>query len=329
MLNALSGKAALGREAVLELPDSETSLKKADITLRSCGFNPKGKGVHEVYSRGSSGYLYTLLTHGSILIIMASSIFGSTAGYVATKRLHVGESITTAFNWKAGGEKPLPFELRAEDFTLLPNPIGVRLGVLELKTGKRGKLLTTHEGSTFTVPGIKERIRLESFDIERKDFLASWTASDGSRVEFGKDQEIADTGLSLTLVAFAAWPERQAVAGVTLVYGDGDERPGDISVNHPMVIDGLRIYLTDYGQDKFGFPYVGFQFVKDPGQIGVWAGCVLFLVCLPGTFFLRHSCAVIVREEGRLRVHVSSRDNRDAVVRELMKELEPGAIREI
>ena len=294
-----------------------------DGALRSAGFRRQGKQEGRIYSKGASGYLFTLLTHGSVLVIMASSVYGSAAGFVATKRVYVDDSISTAFNWKAGGERPLPFELRAEDFTLMPNPVGVRLGVLELSTGRRGKVITTHEGGTFQVPGVAGSMKLESFDREGKDFLASHTAPDGSRTEFRKDQEIGRSGISLALIAFATWPERQAVAAVTLVDAQGSERSGEISVNHPLVSHGMRIYLTDYGRDKFGFTYVGFQFVRDPGQIGVWAGCVLLLVCLPGTVFTRHSCAVLVPEDGRLKVHISSRENRDEIIRKVREHMAP------
>ena len=90
-----------------------------------------------------------------------------------------------------------------------------------------------------------------------------------------------------------------------------------------MVVEGVRIYLTDYGQDRFGLPYVGFQFVRDPGQVGVWLGSILFLVCVIGAVSMRHSCAVLVREGGRLRVHISSRENREEIVSQLRKELAP------
>jgi cytochrome c biogenesis protein ResB len=103
----------------------------------------------------------------------------------------------------------------------------------------------------------------------------------------------------------------------------GGESSGEISINHPMVIEGIRIYLTDYGQDRFELPYVGFQFVRDPGQAGVWTGSVLFLVCVTGAVFWRHSCAVLVREGGRLRVHISSRESREEIIRQLRETLVP------
>ncbi len=317
MLSAISGKAALGREAVLDLSDTQETAERVVSTLESLGFRGGKEGNPRVFSRGAWGYLFTLMTHGSFLIIMASSLAGSAAGFIATQRIYVEDSTKTAYNWKDGADRPLPFEVRVEDLVILPNPVGVRLGVLEIASGRKGKLITTHEGGAFRVPGLDGRFQLESFNVEEKNFSAIWTRADGSTISIESGEEIGDSGLSLLTVAFATWPERQVIARVTVVSRIGGERSDEISINHPLVTEGIRIYLTDYGQDQFGLTYVGFQFVRDPGQAGVWVGSVLFLICVTGAVFLRHSCAVIVQEGGRLRVHISSRENRDEIVRQL------------
>ncbi len=317
MLSALSGKGALGREAAFDLSDTQETSERIVSALESLGFRGGRKEEPRVFSKGAWSYLFTLMTHGSILIIMASSLAGSVAGFIATQRIYVGDSTKTAYNWKERADRPLPFEMRVEDLVILPNPVGVRLGVLEVATGRKGKLITTHEGGDFRVPGLDGRFKLESFNVEEKSFSAIWTRADGSTISIGSGEEIGGSGLSLLPVAFATWPERQVTTRVTVVNRSAGERTDEISINHPLVTEGIRIYLTDYGQDRFGLSYVGFQFVRDPGQAGVWTGSVLFLICVTGAVFLRHSCAVLVREGGRLRVHISSRENRDEIVRQL------------
>ena len=325
MIASLSGRIAMGREAAFHLPGSKDSESKAVQTLRSAGFRPGRWGGGRVYSKGASSYLFTLLTHGSILLIMAFSLFGSAGGFIATQRVYVGDHTATAFNWKSKGNRPLPFQLHADDLVLLPNPVGVQLGVLDVASQRKGRVITTHEGGTFEVAGIRGLMKLESFDIDRREFRVSWNRADGSRVEIRRDQEIGNSGFSLVPLAYATWPERQVLARVTLVYEDADDRSGDISVNHPMVSDGIRIFLTDYGKDKFGFPYVGFQFVSDPGQAGFWIGCTLFLVGLTGAASLRHSCVVLAREGENLGVFVSSRGKREEIISHLREELVPCA----
>lgn len=321
ILSSLSGKAALGREAVADLPDSEESRARAKDALRSLGFRRRKGGGDPVYSRGGAGFLFTLLTHGSVLVIMAFSVFGSLAGFIATQRIYVGDSTRTAFNWKEKADRPLPFEIHVRDLAVLPHPVGVRLGVLEAATGRKGKLITTHEGGVFTVPGLEGRFALDRFDVDTKDFKVIWTRTDGSALAVGSRQEIGSSGLALVPVAFAAWPERQVTTRIAVVSPEAGERSGEISINHPMVTEGIRIYLTDYGKDKYGLPYVGFQFVRDPGQAGVWVGSVLFLLCVSGAVLWRHSCAVLVRDGGRLRIHLSSRENREKIAEQIREAL--------
>lgn len=321
MLLALSGKNAVKMEPVVDLPDSEGSNTAVASALRSMGLKNRAGRGSGIYSRGIARYPCTVMTHASIVLIMLFSIFGSVYGFVATKRVHVGSTTETAYDWKVREDRKLPFSLRAEDLVIIPNPVALRIGVLNLDTQHHEKVITTHEGGTFRVPGIKGDVTVRSFDPGRKDFLASWTSPGGNEIEIRKDREIGNSGLSLNLLAFATWPERQVRAGVAVLHSDAEMQRGMISINHPMVADGIRIFLTDYGRDKFGFPYVGFQFVRDPGQAGVWIGSVIFLLCATGAILTRYTCAVVVRDGGRLKVHISATQNREMIIEQLNSKL--------
>ena len=307
MLSSLSGKAALGREPVLDLADNDAAFSGVRGALAGLGFRSRGSGENQVFARGAVSIPFILLTHGSLLVIMISSLAGSLAGFIATQRVYVGDATGTAYNWKSGADMALPFTVAVEEFSLVPNPVGLRLGILEVATGRKGKVITTHEGDVFRVPGLEGEVALERFDVDKKTFSATWKGPDGTTTGIRQGEEIGGTGLALVPVAFASWPERQVVAAVRLTVPGGLDRRGEIMVNHPMVARGIRVFLTDYGRDPFGLPYVGFQFVRDPGQAGVWAGCVLFLICVTGAVTTRLNCAVVVRQGGRIRVHLSSR----------------------
>ncbi len=327
MLSAVRGQAALGRGPVLDLPDGDHSARRLFDALRTLGFRESRNDPGRLFNRRAVSYLFILLTHVSLLIIMLFSAAGSTLGFIVTQRIYVGDTAGTAFSWKVMDEIPLPFEVRADDLVIVPNPVGVRLGVLNVKTGEKGKLITTHEGASFTVPGLGGLVTLDSFDTREKSFTARWRSADGAPdgALFGPNEEIGQSGLALVPVAFATWPERQVLAPVTLLVDGIEVQTGEISINHPMTRDGVRVYLTDYGKDQFGLPYVGFQFVRDPGETGVWIGCILFLVCSTGAVFTRHTCAVVIREGGRLRLHLSSREDRDKITGQLREALDTGA----
>ncbi|UCG39532.1 MAG: cytochrome c biogenesis protein ResB [bacterium] len=321
MISSLRGEAALRRAPVLVLPDSDENRQRLMAALADLGLRARGGGEVKRYSRGGLGYLMTLLAHGSLLVIMASSLAGSTMGFIATQRIYVGDSTLTAYNWKTRRDMRLPFQVLVRGMEVIPNPIGLRLGVLEVATGKKGRLITTHEGDTFRVPGIPGTVTIVRFDAATGQLTAEWKRPDGSREDVAGGGQIGDSGLALVPVAFAAWPEKQVEVRADLVPADGRPRSGTLSVNHPVGLDGITVFLTDYGQDQFGIPYVGFQFVRDPGQWGVWTGSVLFLVCVTGALFTRHSCVVVRPEGGSVSVYLSSRGNREQAVSSLLRKM--------
>jgi hypothetical protein len=270
-----------------------------------------------VFSRGGLGYVCTLGGHLSLLVIVVFSLAGSSLGFIGTQRVFVGGSTETFFNWKTLSDDSLPFTLVAEEFHKVPHPIAMRIGVMEVATGKKGKLITTHVGDDFQVPGLPGRVRLLSFDTEIKQFEALWTTGEGGQVRVKADEQIGESGLALVPVSFAVFPEKQAIARTSLVRDEEVLASGDIEVNHPLYYQGLVIFLTDYGIDPYGLPYVGYQIVRDPGQVGVWTGCILFLIFVTGALFIRHRCVVMKKEDGILKVYVSSRGGRDKAVEEL------------
>ena len=311
MVGAVRGQAALGRKPILQFPDDESSSNRLFDALAGLGFREGRTDRGRLFNRRTASYLFILTTHASLLMIMAASFIGSTAGFILTQRIYVGDTADTAFNWKIMSEVPLPFQVRSNDLVIVPNPVGVRLGVLNTSTQEKGDLITTHEGDSFTIAGLPGRVTLDSFDTEAKQFVARWTEAPGAT--FGGSEEIGRSGMALVPVAFATWPERQVLAPTTLLQNGVEFLTGEISVNHPIKQDGVRIYLTDYGKDQFGLPYVGFQFVNDPGEMGVWIGCILFLIGATGAVFTRHSCVVVIREDGRNLVHLSSREDRERI----------------
>ncbi|TNF45527.1 hypothetical protein EP232_05765 [bacterium] len=238
---------------------------------------------------------------------------------MGTQRVFVGGSTDTFFNWKTLSDTPLPFILAVEEFQKIPHPIALKIGVKEAATGKKEKLITTHVGDSFGLPGFSGKVKLLGFDPETKQLLALWTDANGRQIEIKAEEEISGTGLALVPVAFAVFPEKRAIARTSLVRDEEVLASGDVEVNHPLYYQGLAIFLTDYGVDPYGLPYVGYQIVKDPGQKGVWTGCVLFLVFVTGSLFIRHRCVVITREDGILKVYVSSRGDRDKAVEELLE----------
>ena len=317
MISSLRGDPATRSDPILVLEATEEQRVLVTGSLKSLGFRARGPREGSRFSRGAGGYVMNLMAHGSLLLIIVSSLAGSAFGFIATQRIHIGGSSTTAFNWKDMGEMNLPFEVQPRDMVVLPNPVSVRLQVQETGSGRKGKVITSHEGGTFRIPGLPGTVTMGRFDVDTRQFSVVWTKPDGSLWEYARGTPIGDSGLALVPVAYATWPERQVLVQTELLRDGTLIQASEISVNHPMNQDGVTIYLTDYGRDRFGFPYAGFQFVSDPAQPLVWAGCVLLLAGVIGALFIRHSVVVVKAEDGHLKVFLSTRGNRARVTEKL------------
>ena len=324
MISSLRGEAALRRSPVLESRNGK--LLEADLIhgVLGLGYTRKKGGSGRIFSRGGFGYVCTIGSHLSLLVIVVFSLAGSTLGFVGTQRVFVGDFTETFFNWKTLTDTPLPFTLNAEQFHTVPHPIALKIGIMEMDTGKKGKLITTHVGDDFGLPGISGKVKVLGFDTGTKELRALWTDAGGKQVEIGAEEQIGETGVGLVPVAFAQFPEKQAIARTNLVRDGSVIVSADVEVNHPLRYQGLAIFLTDYGIDPYGLPYVGYQIVKDPGQWGVWIGSVLFLIFVTGALFIRHRCVVITGEDGDLKVYLSSRGDRERAVEELLDAVESG-----
>jgi len=318
MGSSLRGEAALRRSPVLEIAHGDLHGEVLEREILALGYVRRKGASGKVFSRGGFGYVCTLGAHLSILVIVLSSLMGSAVGFIGTQRVFVGDSTETFYNWKTLSDTPLPFTLNAESFRKVPHPVALRIGIMETETGKKGKLITTHVGDEFRLPGTSGKVKVLGFNAETKQLRALWTDTGGKQFEIKSEEGIGETGLSLVPVAFARFPEKQAIAQTSLVRNGTVIVSAEVEVNHPLRYQGLAIFLTDYGIDPYGLPYVGYQIVKDPGQWGVWAGSILFLVFVTGALFIRHRCVVMTAEDGILKVYVSSRGNRDQVVEELL-----------
>jgi cytochrome c biogenesis protein ResB len=321
--SSLKGEAALRRSpAAVTGPVAEPEL---DQRLKSLGYRPGRHPEHRIYSRGSSSFFLNYLAHGSIVLIMLSAYLGSATGFVGTQPGYVGQEMNTMFNWTEGKDVRLPFTLLPRDLVSVPNPVAVRVGVKEVDGDRKLGLVTTYLGGTFTAPGLDGRFTITSLDIEDPDsagFEATWTMG-GREIQVLSGQELGDTGITMIPVQYRSWEERKAVYVPTVVMVNGERvLEKNVEVNHPLKYEGINIYLTNYGTDEAGFPIVGFQFVYDPGQPGVWAGSIILLVAMTGALFTRHSCVVAMRQGEKWELYLSSRGDRRHQAAELNRVME-------
>lgn len=253
------------------------------------------------------------LTHLSPPLILAGGLWGSLFGFVGTQNVHVGQGTLSFRNWSAGVQAPLPFELRVEDLRIDHYPILLEVAVAG--PGAPPAEVRVREGSRIPVAGTPYAVLLGRFDAASGDLTWLVDGPQGRQGPFSKATAAASP-VRVAPLAFKDPDVRRAEAVVSLRGADGEPVVRQaVSVNAPLVHGGLRIYLTAWGDDDYGFPYAGFQIVRDPGQPLLWAGALALSL---GILLLAFGDGAWAREEAGHLVLGASRGRRrlDSLLRE-------------
>ncbi|GAB6062823.1 cytochrome c biogenesis protein ResB [Deferrisoma palaeochoriense] len=270
--------------------------------LRAAGFRIRTASPLRA-SRRPWAFLGFPLVHLSLPVIFAGALWGSLAGFVGTQTVHVGDEMRAFYDWSAGRDRPLPFRLRVAEFRELhyPTPLRIRLGL----PGRVAREVVTREGARIEVPDSPYTVRLGRFDRETKD-LTFWVEGPGGTLgPFSRDRR-QGCPVDFTPLGFRDPEVRRVEARVEVLAPDGTPtRTAVIAVNEPLVHGGLRIFLTAWGADPYGFPWVGFQITRDPGQPAVWLGSAGLVAGLALLWAGRG--AWVWEEEGEVRAVATGR----------------------
>ncbi len=262
--------------------------------LRTAGFRVRSASPLRA-DRRPWAFLGFPLTHLSLPVIFGGALLGSLAGYVATQSVYVGDETRTAFDWTLEKERALPFRLKVDGFRQQYYPISLRV-----RLGPRGgplREVVTREGGRVEVAGTDLTVRIGRFDLKGGN-LTFWVETpQGTLGPFSRDNR-DNSPVSLTPLGFRD-PQVRRVEARVRVLGPGGKtvRNAVIAVNEPLVHAGVRVYLTAWGTDPYGFGWVGFQITRDPSQPLVWAGSLGFVL---GLGLLALGGGAWVREEGGL-----------------------------
>ncbi len=210
------------------------------------------------------------LTHMAVPVITAGALAGSLTGFVGTQNVHVGAELTSFYNWSARKQDTLPFRLRVEDFKLIHYPLKLRLRIVA--PGGAPVEVEAREGQRVRVAGTPYAVRLGRFDPGTQDLTFWVEGPGGTDGPFSRDTR-KQSPVDVAPLAYRDPEVRRAEARVAVLDPAGRPvRRTTVAVNEPLVYGGFRIFLTAWGRDPYGFPFVGFQIVRDPAQPVVWAG---------------------------------------------------------
>lgn len=286
---------AFGKTRNLTLSAPMADREAALAALRENGFSVLSENpVRAVRRRWA--FLGFPLVHLSPFLIAAGAFTGTQAGFVGTAVITVGTIDERAMNWKMSRDVELPFAVHVKSLKREWYPLTVRMDAVTSDGITTGELVAA-EGERVKVPGTRYEMALLKFDPDARDISYGLYGPEGLLGTYTrKDMQLAPVRVSPKAYLGEV---RQALAGLDFYMpGKSQAQTVTISVNSPAEIEGHRIYLTAWGADDEGKPYVGLQITKDPGQELMWAGSVMLAAGLFVLLFAQG--AVVAEREGKI-----------------------------
>ncbi|MBI5142625.1 MAG: hypothetical protein HZA20_10645 [Nitrospirae bacterium] len=215
-----------------------------------------------VFSRRRGIRLSALVMHVGIILLIAAGFFSMTRR-VMTVNIHVGDSVSTVYDWSAERETTLDHEIRIVSMDNRHYPSRVKVGVLS--GGEKAGLFEIETGRSFESGGY--RVMASSIDplavtlnleVYRGDTLV-----EKIQVPRTGDAPLPGTPLSFRLVAYQTPRLKSASVNIEIVSGGKVAASGSSGVNKPFSWGGRGYYHTNTAVDEFGNPYAGIQVVED------------------------------------------------------------------
>jgi len=324
------------------LKDKPAGTKEKIVSaMSSIGFKPaesaEGQTVQFYAEHGNYTRLGVYIVHLSILIILAGSILGIFFGYNAYLNLPEGETSSVAHRDR-GGEVPLGFELRCDNFDVAyyPNtemPKSYKSWLTVLKNGQEvmKKSIEVNdplkfEGVTFyqssfgmhpdgfgrgivIVKASSKDGKAEQLNLKVGDkFTIPGTAVEGHVRDFSPALSFDESDKAFT---FAEQMVNPAIF-VDFIDKGAQKYSGWLLKRFPKtwdLPDGNRVEFLDL----WGVQYTGMQVRKDPGVGIVYLGCIIMSIGLYMTFFMSHRriWVSLTEEKSGVKVIVGASANRN------------------
>ncbi|CAH2029902.1 cytochrome c biogenesis protein ResB [Trichlorobacter ammonificans] len=255
--------------------------------------------------------LAAYVVHASIILIFIGAIIGSLFGFKGFVTIPEGDTVST-YQDRRGGERPLGFEIRCDQFTVTyyDAPGG---GPSQMPKEFKSILTLTENGTE--VPGYKHArvIVNEPLTYRGITFYQSSYGQVGSfsfRVGGAAGAEAAtvtvESGHAARLPDGSSLQVLETVPDVA-PFIPGLHGPAARVALHPADGTPHRVFVSfaahpelnrQQAQENGGplveylggteRPYTGLQVNKDPGVWVVWVGCILMCLALYAGFFMPH-----------------------------------------
>lgn len=279
--------------------------EKARERLAASGFNVSADGPI-LAKRRLWAFAGFSLVHLSPLLVAVGGLIGSEAGFVGTANVYVGSMADSVRDWKSDGDVVLPIAVEVRSVKREFHPLTLRMGARTRGDGVDRGVFVFAEGERWKVEPTAFEVVVDRFDPDANDISYRVFEPGESPASFTR-KNIGSAPVILSPIEYRG-DVRRVETAVSIFRKDKTSLGNfAIAVNEPAVAEGYRIYLTNWGADDQGKPYVGLQISKDPGELPMWVGAVLMTI---GLCVLLYVEGAWVREEDGFLAGRSTRNRR-------------------
>lgn len=255
--------------------------------------------------------LSAYMVHASIIIIFIGAIIGNLFGFKGNMNIPEGSTVSTYLD-KRGGERPLGFEIRCDQFTVTYYDTPGGGGPSQMPKEFKSILTVTENGQE--VPGYKHARVIVNDPMTYKGitfYQSSYGQSGTYQFRVSDPKGGRTTTITLDDHSAATLPDGSSIhvaeavpdvspfikglhgpaAQIDYKAADGSHTTFVSFADHPELnrqnageVGGMIIdYLGGTHRS-----YTGLQVNKDPGVWVVWVGCILMCIALYTGFFMPH-----------------------------------------
>ena len=232
-----------------------------------------------------------VLMHLALLVLAVGGVLRVVGGSVSTMSVEEGHETREIYDWGVKRYVPLGYTLRVERVVMEHYPMSIKVGVIEVGSGKRVALLQILEGHDNRVDGADVGVRFLGADRVEQRVGAVLSGRQWVRDESGSIYAVGrERPRNMEVIALrCGFCDEIKMVRALLSINSADGLPIKrwLAPNERVRINGASIFLTAWSTDPFGNRFAGLQVTKDPAAPVFWTGCLLFVAALFGRVMLK------------------------------------------
>ena len=270
-------------------------------------------GLARVWIKHRVALLGFPFIHSAILLILLGGVIGLFYGFKGNIQIEEGRTGKEFRLFPSDEERPLPFQIAVDKFTLTRYPSGqpkefrsdVRL-IRDNKEVLKGSILVNHPLTFENISIYQADYRLLGIKQVELTFVGPGGKQSEVEVRPRETTEIAGTPYKARLVSLDPGTTKKGPGAEIRVEGPGEEQKVlSVYRDEPAKLDDSEIRFVGYTP----LYATGLQVSYDPGSMVVWVGSGLLIVGFLFTLFTNHRRLAIemTTKAGLTQIRISGR----------------------